>query len=459
MKRGLGMRMENLIGFQKKDDYFLVEYDKILDSIREKINKGWIPQEIARADFVTQIEKLSFDRFGTKIKLFTDSGFAACIPFFANDSNILLGEFWRKNEWLKSDAEVFDKPDTYKGSVDLATAKITGDYQKGISSFYMNYHMLMQPKFKGGVGLTNREVMAVHLHEQGHIFYPLAYSQELDYSNAILEDARKEILGAKKDKRDILLKTFQKLGVGNKEELVDNLTSSNPAAFTKGMLKVIGEATLQHQTSGKYANTNFEALADNFASRFGLGQELVTALEKLVPFGVRWNDLFRYIKSTLAFMRYIRRLTNTLILANILVKNLKAVPFLRGLIVGFMLFSDLVAVVFTGYWMLRTSGEAGKKYTYDDLVIRYTRIRQQMIQSIKSKELTKSDASVLISSVDMLGEIIKKGSNWRTPLDFLFNTLNPEDRRARDSVQRQQALEMMVNNDLFLGSLKLNQLS
>lgn len=455
MSRGLGFRMESLVGFQSKDDIFLVKYNEILSAIREKISKGYLAFEVGRDDTVTAIEALTKDRFNTQIKLITEGALAAVVPFFANDSNILMKEFFRQTKWLESDAEVFQKVGQYKGSIDLETGKVFGDYAKGRSTLYLNYNMLMQSPLRGGIGLSNREIMAVHLHEQGHIVYPMAFATHLDHTNVIFEEAQREAMGKNVDARALMTRTFEKLNKEARPDLIDGLCSENPMVFTKAMLKAVGEEVLQHQSNGKYSNTNFEMLADNFATRFGLGKELVTALEKMTPGGVRWGDVIRAFNETMQLAQNVWKMFTAITLIR------KAMDNGGGAIaqaVIWLLRNGIMLTVFF-YALIKMSGESSRNYTYDDLVVRYTRIRSQLINDIKSRKLTKGDATTVINAVDTIGELIKEGRNWRTPLDFLFNTLNPEDRRAKDSIGRQQALETLINNDLFLASLKLQRLA
>ena len=113
----------------------------------------------------------------------------------------------------------------------------------------------------------------------------------------------------------------------------------------------------------------------------------------------------------------------------------------------------LFSVVMIAY-MVYTSGEAGRDYTYDDLVKRYNRVRNQMIEMIKKKQLSKAQAQNVIRSIEQIGELIKGCSAYRGPLDFLFNTFNPKDRRAKSSIERQQAIEDLMSNSLFVVALK-----
>lgn len=454
MQKGLGFRMESMIGFQPKDDIFIVKMKENLDKVRAKISDGYFDFEVERDEDAKAIEKLINDRFKMNVHLVSDGDTASVIPFFATDNNILMKEYFRQDKWLASERDFFKGTDLKEGWVDLETAQLGGSFSKGKSTIYLNFNKMISHPNKGGYGLSNPQITAIALHEIGHTFYPLAHAALLDRNNLILEQAKKELLGKTADRRAIIKRAYEKLTKADGTKIANDLCSENPELFSKAALKMIGEQSLQHQADAKYSNTNFEMMADNFAVRFGLGKELVTALEKMTPGGVRYGDIFRAVGET------------TTIVMNILAV-IGFLKFLSGdnsalskAIVGILwFFLQGVTLVTFFYVLVRMAGESSKNYTYDDLVHRYSRIRMQMIADIKTRKLTKGDATRMIESIEVIGELVKNGRNWRTPLDFLFNTFNPADRRAKDSIGRQQAMEALVNNDLFLSSLKLAKLA
>jgi hypothetical protein len=46
-------------------------------------------------------------------------------------------------------------------------------------------------------------------------------------------------------------------------------------------------------------------------------------------------------------------------------------------------------------------------------------------------------------------------SSFRGPIDWFFNTFNPRDRRAKTSIERQQAIEGLLSNELFVKALSI----
>lgn len=460
MRKGLGhrlesmphLRQENLVAFQGKADPFVEAYDAILERIRQKRKDGWYDFEISRDEDAKAIQKLINDRFKMNIHLVTDGGEAAVIPFFATDNNVLMREVFRQGGWLESEKAFMKSADQLNGMVDLENATLGGDFSKGKSTLYMNYNTLMEGRNVGGRQLTNREIIAVTSHEIGHIFYPLAYAMRVDKGNVFLEQAQRELRKDNPDKIKIVHNAISRMTKTDAPKIAADLCSENPTIVTKAALALIGEQTLQHQADAKYTNTNFEALADNFAARLGLSKELVTALEKLTPGGARYGDMVRAIMETSVIIRQIFKIVS---LIKVIVGD--KTPLAKAILTTIWIFTKGITMAVFFYVMIRLSGEAGRDYTYDDLVKRYGRIRAQLIAEVKGRQLTKADATRVIDQIEFIGNLIKEGQNWRTPLDFIFNTFNPDDRRAKDSIGRQQALESLINNELFVSSLKLTK--
>ena len=114
----------------------------------------------------------------------------------------------------------------------------------------------------------------------------------------------------------------------------------------------------------------------------------------------------------------------------------------------------IVFAVLFAYVSIRTAGEDGRDFTYDDLHKRYNRIRLQVIEMIKTKQLNKVQADEAVKTVEFIAKLIDGVKPYRGPLDFLFNAFNPKDKRAKNSIARQQAIEDLMGNNLFVASLK-----
>ncbi len=441
------LRMEE-IAFQPEHKVGSLLEEQV-KTIYEKIKDGWHDFEIEKCDEVKTIEKIVFNEFGLRIQINASSqNPAAIIPFHLNENAILLDDYFKGTGFLKEQEFLKNKSKTKSGWVDENKIKVGGIFSEYINTVFMNFNMLYE-MLKRNV----RRTVAVFLHEIGHGFYACAYTNRMDETNQIISAAMRKGAEAKENKVEVLYKEFKDKGMEIRKETLQGLTSKDPIALGKTAFDLTNEVVYSQMTSSKYNETSFEQLADNFAARLGYGKELVEALENLTPFGVRFNYLF---------MMYVSAMNSWNIVNNILgcifyFLNLTNKDRMFNIMEFFQVFKVirvlLYSVVMLAY-MVYTSGEAGKDYTYDDLVKRYNRVRNQMIEMIKKKQLSKAQAHNVIRSIEQIGELIKGCSAYRGPLDFLFNTFNPKDRRAKSSIERQQAIEDLMSNPLFVVALK-----
>ena len=441
------LRMEE-IAFQPEHKVGSLLEEQV-KTIYEKIKDGWHDFEIEKCDEVKAIEKIVFNEFGLRIQINASSqNPAAIIPFHLNENAILMDDYFKGTGFLKEQEFLKNKSKTKSGWVDENKIKLGGIFSEYINTVFMNFNMLYE-MLKRNV----RRTVAVFLHEIGHGFYACAYTNRMDETNQIISAAMRKSVEAKENKVEVLYKEFKDKGMEIRKETLQGLTSKDPIALGKTAFDLTNEVVYSQMTSSKYNETSFEQLADNFAARLGYGKELVEALENLTPFGVRFNYLF---------MMYVSAMNSWNIVNNILncvfyFLNLTNKDRMFNIMEFFQVFKVirvlLYSVVMLAY-MVYTSGEAGKDYTYDDLVKRYNRVRNQMIEMIKKKQLSKAQAHNVIRSIEQIGELIKGCSAYRGPLDFLFNTFNPKDRRAKSSIERQQAIEDLMSNPLFVVALK-----
>ena len=439
-------RME-MISFQMNDD-FGPQLEEIISAIYSKIEKNnYESFEVQKLPQVQELQKAIQDRLGMKTFIITDSpNIAAIIPFHLGESAILKGnDFIRANWFTNEQKDLRLATEGKKAWVDEDKVRMGGVYSDYTNSLFMNFNMLHS------YGLTAREVTAVLLHELGHGFYACAYSNRMDRANQIISEA---LRNKETDKTKYTETTFSKLkekGVNVKKEIVEGLTSENPIIFCQSSLTLVSECIMTQMASGKSDETSFEQLADNFAARFGYGRDLVTGLEKFYPGGVRNYRTFMTIITTMQTISIIFVFLNSIRIIRVVMQT---GDYLRNIIPFAQAIYYILFCVLFAYVSIRTAGEDGRDFTYDDLHKRYNRIRLQVIEMIKTKQLNKVQADEAVKTVEFIAELIDGVKPYRGPLDFLFNAFNPKDRRAKNSIARQQAIEDLMGNNLFVASLK-----
>lgn len=438
-------RIESFISFQKNDP-FLTKYRNLIEQIDKLIGeKRYTPWELEREKIVKDVETLINQRFNISCVLYTAGLEAACIPFFLSDTNIFVRDVVKP---LTNQGHVDDiRANRITATADMEKAKIVGDLSKAKSSLYLNFHRLLGYSYNS-IRATYDEIIAITLHEIGHIFYAVAFANKIDKQNLIFEDVRRRVAKSPNDKKKIIYQAFK----GYSPKIREGLCSDNPVVVTEATLALAGVEMLNQQAHVKYSETSFEQVADNFASRFGYGQYLVTYLAKYGKTIGEYDHPFARFAMCVEIAKHVLiTLLAGLTLFKI-VTTYSGAPLVSML---FMTLSVLVVYLVAVFIWIINSGDGSRNLTYDDLVHRFNRIRMDIINQIKDKRLKKADATRLLSVIDDIKAHMDKVNPYKNILDAFFNTFNPKDRRASESIGRQQLAEQLMSNELFVSSLRL----
>jgi hypothetical protein len=199
------------------------------------------------------------------------------------------------------------------------------------------------------------------------------------------------------------------------------------------------QAYKSQMSQNKYDETAFEQVADNFATRFGYGRDLISGLEKIVAGGGNVEK-----SKTASTISTLFELSFISIMVVIITSAIGA-----GFVVAPVIYSLLMGVVFYA------SGEDVRDYTYDELKIRYKRIRNEFIAMLKEGDFDKTEQQKLIDSINYADKMIESTYVYESIYRKIANFLLPSNRAAKDSIKEQQFLEEMLHNDLFLKSAQL----
>lgn len=440
------------IQYQYKDD-FPVTLENYVSSIYDGIaKKKWANNAvlISKAPEIAKIELLIMNRLGLNVvfdKHMTGFSSAAIVPFFRDylgeASNIsqsakevvtgtsglsgtnLSKAILRINAVLKEKKQAIKKLHGKTGTVNRKLAKVTG-YLSEIRHYLIIDFMAM--KF---YGLTAGELTAVILHELGHAFDGIEEHHRLESTNSSIVDILDDLSANRKDEAVRRFKlTF------TKEEFEKDITSDSVEEIDfcgKLALAYMGEVKSQ-LLDAKYDESNFENMADTFAARFGMGDQLVSGLQKIYQ---KTNSVLPNSKS-LFFALYS---IDVAILAS-----------------TFLLFGVAGGLVFNGIILLFFSGTDNNSRVYDDPVERYTRIKNTVINAMKGVEVDKENLSVLLDQYEYIEEIIQKSNNRPDMFTDIADVIRPSARKARYYIDLQRSIENSLNNKLFVKSAQLKVL-
>jgi hypothetical protein len=110
------------------------------------------------------------------------------------------------------------------------------------------------------------------------------------------------------------------------------------------------------------------------------------------------------------------------------------------------------------YFMMRLTGEDTRDYTFDDLKVRYKRIRQQCLEQLKDSSLLADTIKTLITDIKHIDDIILQATDYKPVCAALSNLIFPANRNSKRAIEQQQLIEDLAHNDLFLKSAELKTL-
>ena len=323
-----------------------------------------------------------------------------------------------------------------KGYVDVKKAKVAGIFSQYEHDLYMNPLMLFRDW-----GLLPPETTAVHLHETGHIFTTIEYSDRLESCNLILSNIASSLMGDRgKMKTEYVYRELSKVNDKVTEEEADKLVNGSAVIAGLTYFKVVIGSIQTQMAECTYDKTSSEALADNFASRFKYGRPLISGLEKITKYhgfsaekSKAWYT-FRFVFSV----------------CSMFVLPMAAVALLTAGMIGpgFWFFYIWVMT----FYLAR---EDVRDYTYDELKNRYKRIRSDMVELLKDPKLEKEALVALVTDIEYMDKVIDDTMIFKGPFRLVSNFLFSGASAARASVLEQQILEELASNDMFLLSAKI----
>lgn len=389
----------------------------------------------ARKDMIKYLK----DTTGMKLDIIFDTDMAPCtLPFHINPDTILgyktLKDFYveESNTTMKRLKEVKNR-----SHIDLDKGRVSGIFSEYETPIYMGYYALRSLR------MTPREIAAILAHEVGHCLVAYEMAFRTVRTNQILAAASKAAAGGDKGQYEYVLKTAEEV-LDLKSGMLDEIKETKDQKTV--MTVIMGKAERKTHDDSLMGNTTydittFEALADNYAARLGLGKELVTGLEKLYrEFGAAEFSFGARIAATILDIYSVVSMIGSVIV-------LGSNPIMGALYLGLNMLG-LYA---------RLDGRDHNN-VYDKLTIRFKRVKEQIIQYLKDKSLPAADVKRSLESVAHIEKTIAQISEYKGFLPAIFNMVDPASRAVNSARDIQQNLEAMVANDMYLKAAALRTL-
>ncbi len=395
-----------------------------------------------------KFNKLVLDRLGINAYLITDNILAATMPNIYNPYNIVnddgagdvfSGEY---NSILGTGLLYTKKSGFTLGGVDTKKAKLSGWFTEHPIPVFVNFIELVNDH-----KLTAPEITAVILHELGHDFEGAALCARTAATNQTIADATRRAVDMDHHQRkEFIYNELKKVEIDVSKEDVEGMSSANPVVMGVSAFRAIIGA-VHSFTGSRHDTTTYESLSDSFATRFGYGEYLATGLDKLL------NTKARAItKLVLAALRFI-------VLFSLINNILKSISVLRGAEtfsrVAFMSLIRIIERLFSVIVLVNVERENTRDMTYDLDKDRFIRVRNDLVNSLKTADIDKKTLKSVLEQIKLLDDIIGRSSNFRGFIGELSILISPFDRKTYKAIKAQQDLEKMIANDIFVSSNKL----
>lgn len=429
------------IAYQLKDS-FPAKLVSLVQEIHTHIDttKGATNTSILKShDAVGEIESLVFKRFGMRV-LFAKHLHAytpgAIVPFFGDyyrdlkqitgfSSSSFFGFTVSASNELKhiiSEREKMRKTlHNRTGYIDTRMAKM-GGYLSEVK----HYLIVDFVGFKA-FGLTAQETAAVIMHELGHAFDGMEEHHRLERTNRAVFDVLCELNDKNYEKAVYIYK--EKIGKEEFEAIALEDSKVRYDFCSKLALAYLDNVKSQ-MPDNKYDETNFENMADTFATRFGCGGDLVSALHKL---NVASGSVIP--RTLIAVGLY--RMFDVLVIATAL-----------------LVLPVWGAAVWWGICMALTNSRV-EDMTYDHAIERYNRVLNTIVGALKKSETPPEVVKDLLVQYKYINTLIQSFVAPKQILHELADIVIPQARSARYYSDLQQTLETNMNNDLFVKSSEL----
>lgn len=402
---------------------------------------------IRDSDEVKAIVKLIKNRLKAKVTIIVNSNTAAIMPLFSNKNHIFVSDAWKGNFKIKDQELFMATLKSQRGTVDLANAKLGGLFSEYEHKLFLNYVVLFKE-----LDMTPSEVTAVTLHELGHLFTTCEYTDRMDSNNQIMMGVAEYIANKKRDvDLSYVYTELKKVDPKINEEEVDKICGGDRIIAGYHWYRFIGRAVLADFDSqnGKapgekvYDQTSSEAVSDNFCTRFGYGKELISALDKM-------SRAYGALETSGGWL-IAHQLLSAALYGAIFFYTVMVIWALPFAIVS--LFMGLIM-----YAIALSSAEHNRDYTYDELKVRYLRIRQQLVNYLKNITLPADETAIILDNIAYADNVIKNTHKFRTLIEHISSFLFSDARSAKGSIAAQRIMEEFASNDFFIKSAELRTL-
>lgn len=368
-----------------------------------------------------------------------DTGFWATSILMLGQNHVLFKDiFDQYKQWINLDTETdlkkllsHEKKDVLKGHVDLNSSKVFGIFEKLKFTLWINSKDIKN-------NLSAQECAAITLHEVGHQFTTFEMLGNETYKNYALSNSLKAagLDNSNVNKKVYLAKCAKDLNLDqehsktlveakNKEEAY--LVILDDQRVSKE-LKNPFNSILKGNT---YHTVNSEWAADDFATRQGAGEHVVTALNKMIDKSSSTRTLINVMS-----------ILSTFVLPIVLLGP-------GGLFLSmFLIMTNVIDAI-----------EDQKHKRYDLDKHRFSRIKNTLILKLRTGDkLSKQQLEETLHSINTVENSINKVSSEQPSVvkvySWIASLVSKDMKLSQKQEEFQKNLEQVTNNVLYEKAFK-----
>lgn len=282
--------------------------------------------------------------------------------------------------------------------------------------------------------MTPGERASLLCHEIGHYVIYLATLSTSMNTCFLLQDFVTRAMGnTEKESRVKLMTEYEKkfnVRFSNKEVIEESVSGDVIGVIVCNDLI---EAQRNEFGSTLYDLRSFESLADNFVVRLDGGADLTSALAKIMPY----SDPNSFRSTFLFYIMEIAKLIGYIMLATV------------------SLVSVSIPLMITSIILL---SQSPFEREYDKPAERIARIRRELIAQTKSAKISPERRVKLKEDIDFIDHIAADIQDRESFFEKFWLVISPYTREQKKLTTQLQALEEIVNNNLFVSSNNLKTL-
>lgn len=336
----------------------------------------------------------------------------------------------RVRSWWQSNADsktMFEEKKVVEGTVNFRDHTVSGDFSKVVSELHIGQKVLWKSS-----SFSVKETTAMILHEIGHMFVYFEMIGRTTRTQYVLAEATKRLLDAPTvEERIVLLDEIENVYTADFADKQKLANAKPDETIYRSSIIGLDAIDAEHELGvNTYHAKAFEQLADQFVSRLGYGKPLATGLDR----SERSHGYIGYMNSPTRILLYISKFS-IFTLAHVGLITLGPL----GWLTAFALDTSFI-------------GHDSTRNSYDKPRMRLTKIKQDLISSLKDKNIDKETRMSLLSDIESI-ETLEDGVKEHVGAqEWVHTTLTPWGRKAKSMNKIQEDLESMVNNDLFAAS-------